>query len=1386
MTHVGLSSQEAQQRLYEELQRLASNTTPIRWTRELCRRPFVPLTFTLVLISGVLLVADYAVSESDAAVLFQGVFLLLTTAFNSVLFFWDVYILRTHRIKRLLRKVEPFLSSPCPWSPGSYPARSIATLRGNFTIRAYRDGVVVNLPTNLLVEGDVIELYEGMTTPANVVLLDPATKEPTDVNFLVGEVLPDEIFRVGHERTCGIGKDDADVRFLPAAKGVQFAVTDAPVVAVLKSTIGKKRSQSFVCCEKDCALGALNIAMVIVLPISLIVNLIRYLALPDDFDVWYELLFRLQSYTTVPLLMLPLPLLWIVVNIYGTARIVLLVEKGPSFFKGLRGVDHLRNVYQIVKKMLCIVLRPSMYPNYRSVHLLGSLTSFCAVDKEYVLTGGSPTPEKVFFFRYTKAMGLDEDDRGNVTEEDGNGNGNGTEEDRNGNGTGDVTEEDRNGNGTGGVTEEDRNGNGTGDVTEEDRNGNGTGDVTKEDRNGNGTGDVTEEDRNGNGNQESKDLPPAVSEENQTHTAEPVNFKIPNSSADDARNGGSERHPPSTSGERYAARKLQFGDKKETSRSKRQEEPPAHLQPPKPPDNVSTTSTVSEAAPFEVVTEVLDLSSNSESHSGLCFDDVNWEAHIGSLKPVGVNVLASSHLFADPYLWSPEGTNEQLRKYLQVTGCLCPLGVEIGVTEYSTNQFANEVLLYSLGNPPEGFQRSTLSRKACSSLFNAAQIVQPHIVSTALRNNESGTYLVMSRGSGDMVSACCSDFWDGRDLQPMTDLERGTILDFFTRRSLSSYCVTLAYNPLLEFDLAHLRNEKLGIFLPERHMQRNFSDMSMMMLPDTASGGGNNEEGIVVVPRSSSAEQIFASLQCNQVFLGMVSLQFQPQQDVVTLIEDLETAGIRFVHFTAENEVRGKIFAQKLGLEAGWNCHISLADSLDEDDVSSSSEELDSTTTSASSSLSSVVHAYAYKSYITAKLPKGITNVRPHIKNVDNVPLLVPLFTDCTTDAVREMMEIMQENGEVVMCIGNSWNGDNLLVFSQADISLSITPNQAKSSRCPTTIAQSLQSSHSEHFSVHSASQQQQHALNWPTPLEMASFLNSSACQLSCNRDNNISVISLVTESRHILSCVRRGFLFWLGSSLSLSLLILLATLFFLPPPLSGSHIFWFVLFVFPTLAVSFIATPVDPAIQSQMPNRTKQVWSDKWFFLVNLLTTFVPTTVIDLLLFALTVGAICSEQPNADCHPLLGDRNETQTSLWNGWRGDYEQGLVFAQDLVAFFITVSLVALSIRFVHRTKPLWKLWRFISWQYSLTVTGAVLLQVIYSTISQSVTVSAYQRSQIARLSSVPWYVWVIGFSWPFLLLPVQELLKYWDKKTLVKVQRHLRLEFETKLGMNSPF
>ena len=74
-------------------------------------------------------------------------------------------------------------------------------------------------------------------------------------------------------------------------------------------------------------------------------------------------------------------------------------------------------------------------------------------------------------------------------------------------------------------------------------------------------------------------------------------------------------------------------------------------------------------------------------------------------------------------------------------------------------------------------------------------------------------------------------------------------------------------------------------------------------------------------------------LECNQTFLGMVQLQYQPVVDVVQLIDFLEKACIRFVHFSRENELRSRVFSEKMGLESGWNCHISLRNANNDPDT---------------------------------------------------------------------------------------------------------------------------------------------------------------------------------------------------------------------------------------------------------------------------------------------------------------------------------------------------------------------------------------------------------------------------------------------------------------------
>ena len=76
-----------------------------------------------------------------------------------------------------------------------------------------------------------------------------------------------------------------------------------------------------------------------------------------------------------------------------------------------------------------------------------------------------------------------------------------------------------------------------------------------------------------------------------------------------------------------------------------------------------------------------------------------------------------------------------------------------------------------------------------------------------------------------------------------------------------------------------------------------------------------------------------------------------------------------------------------MGIDVGWNCAISLRP-LDE------GEEADA---------HRMPSNYADWD-VNARLPHGIENVKKHLAEVDNVPLLVSLYTDATKHNTAEMV----------------------------------------------------------------------------------------------------------------------------------------------------------------------------------------------------------------------------------------------------------------------------------------------------------------------------------------------------------------------------------------------
>lgn len=124
----------------------------------------------------------------------------------------------------------------------------------------------------------------------------------------------------------------------------------------------------------------------------------------------------------------------------------------------------------------------------------------------------------------------------------------------------------------------------------------------------------------------------------------------------------------------------------------------------------------------------------------------------------------------------------------------------------------------------------------------------------------------------------------------------------------------------------------------------------------------------------------------NQIFLGILGSLVIPRDETQGLLSTLQDAGVRFVYFSPRNMRRQKEIASQMGIDVAWNCAISLRplDKGEED-------------------THRMVSDYADWD-VNAKLPHGIESVRRHLVDVDNVPLLVSLFTDVTKTSTMEMV----------------------------------------------------------------------------------------------------------------------------------------------------------------------------------------------------------------------------------------------------------------------------------------------------------------------------------------------------------------------------------------------
>lgn len=834
-----------------------------------------------------------------------------------------------------------------------------------------------------------------------------------------------------------------------------------------------------------------------------------------------------------------------------------------------------------------------------------------------------------------------------------------------------------------------------------------------------------------------------------------------------------------------------------------------------------------------VTPEILTVTHDPFSPFRVEFDDPHWKTHLSSLKPLGLSILLNTcnlkteEKYTEFYNYLLcESTRGSLREGdgtlregssglvdlpdllpIAARGCLCELSSRIGISQSVVSKFTLEQQLQT-------FRPVVTDTPGADSLSKKLSVAKlkfpfPHMVSLVAQDNTQGRMQLITQGTADIVLDSCVDAWTGSDLTPLSEELRKRVMEFYHRASLTSYCSAFSYRPV-SYRLPWSDGDHTYLELPPNsdpffsqcRTSRSQESVDRISLGDETTGRCNSPDSGV----EAEYQNVFTCLesQCNQSFVGMVQMQYEARVDMVQFIDLLEKACIRFVHFSRENELRSRVFSEKMGLESGWNCHISLRGELDLrenaklmysrrwitkqfsaenpnlkshlntslptkldpdartvdfpkwGDLTSRplltrQEEIDLSTgclsdggESGSVSTSSMLQ---YEMTNRAQLPCGIEKIRPHLEQMDNVPLLVSLFTDCTPSTTKEMVGIMQDYGEVVVMTGSSANYRNIRVFLASDASLAIEP---------------LYPQVCQHVPVYLP------PVTGPSPVDLAQQLTSLASSMSIKRDDEVSLMSLLISCRHYAWSIQQTLQFWVSVSIFLSVVVMLSVAICLPSPISPSQMLLIITVYLPALATANVMSARDGNMRSISTGKNCKVeasWAMvryvSWCYGLRFLPALAAITLANFLCVFHYSDVV-----------VKGVKSDNETNVTDG----IEEGrsVEDIQCINMTFLTVYIALSALTFVSRTSQLWQLKLRRSWQMLLVCGLLVGVQCIYLAACPGVG---------ALVPIAGWLVYVGAIP---LIVVLNEIVKRQEIKVNIRFQKRARLEFGTKLGINSPF
>ncbi|EGF79461.1 hypothetical protein BATDEDRAFT_25815 [Batrachochytrium dendrobatidis JAM81] len=342
--------------------------------------------------------------------LLEGLLIITAVAFNCWLHVREIKLALLEMSSRLQNTLEQVRKYGIDDSqdfcfPTTIPTVSIT--------RVVRDGTVRLLPSNLLVQDDVILLAYGETAPCKILFLF-ATNHSELIKMEPGQILKPDLFGSLSEprraqEAFGISTNGA----------YYFKVIESPIKSIVLSALNSSRPETVIAHQLS-LIDTIFLTRVIWITLgsAFIVNALRFILI-DPHNIQsranqaYEMLVNLQIYILFPLIPLSYPTLSLISRSYGNAQIVCLFEalqSSKTAFEDKDDVDEFdaapaptKNVTvswaAIWSKFLDQIIRIDISFLARTTGLIESLantTVICSIDREGTISAPLPSVDQIF------------------------------------------------------------------------------------------------------------------------------------------------------------------------------------------------------------------------------------------------------------------------------------------------------------------------------------------------------------------------------------------------------------------------------------------------------------------------------------------------------------------------------------------------------------------------------------------------------------------------------------------------------------------------------------------------------------------------------------------------------------------------------------------------------------------------------------------------------------------------------------------------------------------------------------------------------------------------------------------------------------------------------